>query len=81
MPLDAELAFFEAHRSEWLKDHEGQFILIKGGDYSFHDTDNEAYQIGIDKYGHSDILIKQVLPEDVVEDSPALLYGLLNVAT
>lgn len=79
--LDAELAFFEAHRKEWVKDHAGEFALIKGEDYSFHDSDEAAYRAGIDKWGDEAMLIKRVLPEDIVEESPALLYGLLNASS
>lgn len=80
--LDTELQFFGSHRAEWLKDHEGDFVLIKGTEFSFHRTDDEAYRTGVEKYGADcDIFIKQVLPEDIVEDSMSLLYGLVNVET
>ena len=79
MPLETELALFETHRCEWLKEHEGQFVLIKGIEYSFHDTDEEAYQVAVDKYGNEDVFIKQVLAKDRVEDSLSLLYGLVHV--
>ena len=79
MPLETELALFETNRSEWLKEHEGQFVLIKGTVYSFHDTDEEAYQVAVDKYGNEDVFIKQVLAKDRVEDSLSLLYGLVHV--
>ena len=81
MPLDAEIKLFESRREEWLKEHEGRFVLIKGNDFSFFDSDDEAYKAGVDRWGDEAILIKQVLPEDVIEDSPALLYGLLNAPT
>jgi len=81
MSFETELAVFAQHRAEWLTDHEGQFVLIKGTEYSFYSSDDEAYRAGVDKYGDVDVLIKQVLSEDLVEDSPALLYGLLNVST
>jgi hypothetical protein len=81
MPLEAEMALFESRRNEWLKEHEGRFVLIKGDEFSFFDSDEEAYRAGVDKWGNEPILIKQVLPEDMIEDSPALLYGLLNAPT
>ena len=80
MSLEAELALFEENRLEWLKEYEGQFALIKGTDVSFHANDNDAYTTGIDKWGDEPMLIKQVLREDVNEDSLTLLYGLLNAA-
>ena len=80
MSLEAELAFFASHKEQWLRDHEGRFVLIRGTDFSFFDSDEEAYRAGIDKWGDEPILIKQILRDDLVEDSPALLYGLLNVS-
>ncbi len=79
MSLEAELSLFESNRREWLCDHEGQFVLIKGKEYSFHDTDGDAYRSAVRKYGNADVFIKQVLPEDRVEDSLSLLYGLVHV--
>ena len=79
--MESELQLFESHRSEWLKDHEGQFVLIKEADFSFHNTDEDAYQTAVNQYGRTDVFIKQILPEDMVEDSLSLLYGLLHVST
>ncbi|MEW6251639.1 MAG: hypothetical protein AB1716_13415 [Planctomycetota bacterium] len=78
MPLDQEIAFYRAHFGEWLRDHAGQYVLIKGSQFSFHGSDEEAYEAAVDKYGAADVLIKQVLPSDPVDGSLALLYGLLN---
>lgn len=78
MPLEAESRFFESRRHEWLKEAEGRFALIKGQEFSFHDTDEEAYRTAVDKYGDVDVFIKQILTDDPVEGSFALLYGLLN---
>lgn len=75
--LVEELAVFETHRQEWLAEHEGQFALIKNGEFSFHEIDSAAYECGLAKYGEVDMLIKQVLPEDLFEGSHALRYGLL----
>ena len=78
MPLGEETAFFEAHLTGWLREHEGQYVLIKGNDFSFFQSDEEAHESAIDKYGDADVLIKQVLPNDPIEGSLALLYGLLD---
>ncbi|MEK9139116.1 MAG: hypothetical protein AAB393_18505 [Bacteroidota bacterium] len=78
MALEAELALFEDHRDEWLREHEGQFALVKGTEHAFYDSDEDAYRASVEKYGRVDVLIKQVVPVDLVEDSPSLLYGLLN---
>ena len=79
MSLEAELKKFEDNRLSWLPDHEGQFVLIKGDDVSFHNTDEEAYTHASGKYGTQDVFIRQVLAKDPVEDSLSLLYGLVHV--
>lgn len=78
MALTGEFAFYKAHVAEWLGAHEGEFVLIKGEDFSFYADDDAAYRAALEKFGDVDVLIKQVRDGEVVEDSPALLYGLLN---
>jgi hypothetical protein len=80
VPLSDETAVFEAHLAEWLRDHKGEYVLIKGDDFSFFQSDEKAYESAIDRYGDADVLIKQVLPNDPIEGSLALLYGLLNAS-
>lgn len=77
MALETELQIFESCRQEWLEDHKEKFVLIKDDEFSFHATDTEAYHTAVDKYGNNDIFIRQVLPEDRVEDSLSLLFGLV----
>jgi hypothetical protein len=79
MSLEVELKQFEDNRLGWLADHEGQFVLIKDGEVSFHDTDEEAFVYAIGKYGTQDVFIREVLARDRIEDSLSLLYGLVNV--
>lgn len=81
MALENETRIFESHKDEWLKDHYGEFVLIHASDFSFHASDSEAYSAGIAQWGEVDLFIKQVLPDEPVEDSVALLYGLVNVAS
>lgn len=67
-PLAIEMAFFEAHRTEWLEHHEGQFALIRGehfeGTFDYVET---AYRRAVEKWGNVPILIKEILPKDRVE--------------
>lgn len=81
MSLEAELALFASKKDEWLKEHEGRFVVIKEASFSFHDSDQKAYQAGLDQFGEVGFLIKQVLPEDLTEESPALFCGLLSGPT
>lgn len=78
MSLNEEASFFDEQLAAWLSDHEGKYVLIKGSDFAFFDTEEEAYETAVDKYGDADVLIKQVLPSDPIDGSLTLLYGLLD---
>jgi hypothetical protein len=79
MSLETELAFFEAHRVEWIEHHEGKFALIRHEVlHGVCDTYEAAYAAGVQEWGNVPFLVKQILREDLVEESPALVYGLLN---
>ena len=77
--LETELAYFEAHRSEWLQHHEGKFALIRGEKLSgVFDSWQNAYESGVNEWGIVAFLVKQILPQDPIESAPALTYGLIN---
>ena len=79
MCLEREQAFFEEHRAEWLEHHEGKFALIHGTELAgFYDTDEKAYEEGVDRWGVVPFLIKRVLREDPIEHIPALFHGLIH---
>lgn len=81
MPLKNELAYFEAHRAEFLQAHRGKFALIKGEEsHGFFDTDRAAYEEGVGLFGGEAFLIKLVAEEDRIEKAPALFCGLLNAS-
>ena len=82
MALETESEFFEQHRAEWLGGYEGKFALIRGQELAgVFDTPEAAYEAGIEKWGNVPFLVKQILPEDRVEQAPALVYGLLHAHT
>jgi len=77
--LETELRFFESHRLEWVDHHLGKFALVKGERLQgVYDTNQAAYEAGVELWGNVAFLIKQILPEDPIEQAPALVYGLLN---
>lgn len=76
--LDNEIKFFEAHRLEWIKEHEGQFALIRDGVVHFFDTDEEAYVAGLELWGEVPMLIKRVQKEDAQDGSLSLMYNLVH---
>jgi hypothetical protein len=79
MTLERELAFFEAHRQDWLHHHAGKFVLIIGerllGTY---DSPARAYEAGVEAVGNAPMLIKQVTEADRPEQVPALALVLTD---
>jgi len=68
MRLDAEIEIYEKQKSEWLKSHRDEFVVIKGNEVLGFFTDfNQAYRAGVDKYGiDTDFLVKRVVPHEPV---------------
>ena len=66
--LDVETALYEAHKSEWLKQHHNQFVVVKGDNVlGFFSEFHHAYQAGVEKYGiDNDFLVKRVVPQEPV---------------
>lgn len=66
--LQEELRVFEQHRSEWLRSHRGEFVVIVGerviGFYSDYES---AFKAGLPEAGlRNSFLVKQVWAEDPV---------------
>jgi hypothetical protein len=64
--LRIETGFYESHKTEWLKAHRDQFVVVKGQEIlGFFPSFYEAYTAGAAKYGTDvDFLVKRVLPEE-----------------
>ena len=81
MSLETEIQFFEENRSRYLREHKGKYVLIKEREcLGFFDTDATAYEKGVEMFGVEPFLIKQVLPEDPIDQAPALTHGLLSAS-
>lgn len=79
MALEQEVAYFEAHRQEYLHHHAGKFVLIVGDRLvGTYDTAARAYEAGVDQYGNVPMLIKQVTAADTPEQVPALALVLAD---
>jgi hypothetical protein len=77
--LAEEIAFFEANRAAWLKQHRGQWMLVKrskesvlGYRFEAHPTPEAAYQAGLSFFGDGPMLIRQVLETDPVVNIPTV---------
>lgn len=75
--LETELRFFDEQREALLREHEGKFALIKGEKlHGAFDTQDNAYEHGVDLFGADEFLIKQILAKDPIEDLPSHVLGL-----
>lgn len=66
--LTVETKLYEAYKSEWLKDHRDQFVVVKGSDLlGFFANFHEAYSAGVGEYGaNAEFLVKRVVPQEPV---------------
>jgi hypothetical protein len=78
VPLERELATFQAHLSEWSRAHSGKFALVVGEELiGVFDTPEKAYEAGILRFGNIPMLIRQLRPDDETAFLPALTLGLI----
>lgn len=79
MPLEKELALFEAKKADLLQAHPGKFALIHGDEFvDAFDTAENAYDAGVQKFGKEPFLVKRISPEPEVYRNQALMLGLMN---
>jgi hypothetical protein len=79
MPLEKELAVFEARKADLLKTHSGKFALIHGDEFvDAFDTAENAYSAGVTKFGKEPFLVKKISQEPEVYRNQAFVLGLMN---
>lgn len=79
MALEVETKYFASHVEEWLQHHAGKYVIIHNESLGgFFDDADAAFQRGISQWGNVPFLVKEVSKEDRIEQSPALVYGLIN---
>ena len=72
--LNREQAVYEANLPEWLSDHEGEHVLIKGDKVDgFYESRDEALTAGYARFGVGPLLVKQVSPSEPVHHIPNAL--------
>jgi len=66
--LARELEVYALHKNEWLRDHPGRYVVIKGDKVlSFHPTFDAAYHAGASAWGiNTDFLVKQIVEQEPV---------------
>jgi hypothetical protein len=77
--LQQELAYWNAHKSELLATHRGQFALIHGdqllGTYTRFD---EAFEAGVKQLGNQPFLVQPIEDEPTAVQFPALTVGMIG---
>jgi hypothetical protein len=72
--LNRERAVSEANLSQWLTDHEGEYVLIKGETVDgFYKSRDEALTAGYSRFGIGPLFVKQVLSSEPVYHIPSAL--------
>lgn len=81
MALEKELAFYAKVRPELIKHHLGKYALIVGESLlGTFDTQEAAYQKGIESHGNVPMLIRRVSEKDATESTPAMTLRLFHVS-
>jgi hypothetical protein len=69
--LRRERAVYEACLSGWLREHEGDHVLIKGDEVvGFFATRDEALAAGYARFGVVPLFVKQVAASEPIHDIP-----------
>ena len=66
--LASELEYYELHKLEWLRQHSGNYVVVKGnGVLGFYTSFESAYRAGANSFGMgADFLVKQILEHEPV---------------
>ena len=79
MPLEKELARYEALKAELLKNFEGKFALIHGEDFlGAFDSAENAYTEGVKRFGVEPFLVRKITQHEEVYRNQALSLGLIH---
>lgn len=79
MPLEKELATFEKMKDELLKTYRDKFALFHGEEFiGAYDTPENAYEVGVQKFGKSPFLVRKISEELEVYRNQAFVLGLMN---
>lgn len=63
MSLKKEYSFFVSHLDEWLCQHEGTFVLLKGDQLvGFFATQSDAIRAGTQMFGSSPFFVHEIGP-------------------
>ena len=73
--LREEIAFFDAHRDDWMARYVGKWALVKGADLiGTFDTRENGYLEGLKRFGVVPFLVDQIV--DTTNAAPIILTAL-----
>ena len=66
--LATELEVYAAHKNEWLQEHSGEYVVVKGSTVlGFYAAWEQALRAGVEAFGvREDFLVRQVLAREPV---------------
>jgi len=66
--LAGEIEYYERHKQEWLRQHSGDYVVVKGSTVlGFYSAFEAAYRAGASSFGlGADFLVKQILEHEPV---------------
>ena len=71
---DQEIEVFKANLTEWVAEHAGQFVLIKGKEVvGFFSTYADAVERGYDQYGLEGFFVRQISVVQQIQFMPPLM--------
>lgn len=77
--LSKEIETYEKNKQRLLKESGGKFVLIKGEEIiNVFDTSSDAIKVGIDKFGNTPFLVKQILE---IEPTQNFTSNLIRIST
>jgi hypothetical protein len=73
--LDRESAVYDANFRDWLGEHEGEYVLIKGDEVvGFFEARDDAIRTGYERFGVVPIFVKEVTAVEPVYNIPNGLF-------
>jgi hypothetical protein len=66
--LQTELAFYAAHKNDWLEKHSSEYVVVQDHNLlGFYPSFETAFRAGVGAFGgQRDFLVKQVLARDPI---------------
>ncbi len=72
--VQEEFELFQANKDEWIKEHEGRFVLIKGKQVvGFFDDEQHAIDEGLKRFPNTAFFVDEVAEKDDIRFVPRIV--------